>query len=1079
MKQQLRLFLYSVSCSPLSSSDAKFKYFDKILLFCVDETLTTHVVQVQCYNTHVLLEPNLNDMKMYGDVSNLHSSLSDDIQKLIAPPIQTWNAVKLLGYTNSQPVPVLQISLKREHSRKWLLKKLRATMTVGMIRINQFLHIRRDAETQFLYDSGLHINTWFNVSTWHDNNSKEMFDPGVQVHMANFSSLKIITQNIPPPVSLRKMYIRIVAFSSTATQTNQYDPSSDIAADEVQCIGYALSNADNSRAYELNTFDKTSNINSEKTLLEAFAGIIEKSNIHVFVFASDERCCPNALVYLFRRAERYGINLHFSKLNTLTLQCEERACGADSTYLVFRHPGTEREDICEVLRKAQVSPNLDGFTLIDALRHPKLIINKEPFAKMLHLNYHGLNSFSKHDVIQEDVLMQVTLLQSAETDSDFTSTQLNISNICDLDLTSVCERGQQARVSNLFARSFYDQKIIINDLQVKEQYVVVRRSAGDSSYPDPPWLINPPPDKMRGEYPPQHIIRQALPTHLQHLLLLPHNNVFDITEHKTDELPLKHEAGDKDMLANESEADYFNDPEDLEKQVEIKNNKKRGWWSDKTATDFVRKSKKRKTTADNESKKRFKGGLVLEPEAGFYTLPEEAACTFDFGSLYPSIIEGYKLCYMRVIYDRKWLTDPDLECEYVPITSTECLVLAKTYKGIPVRTITPQIVSDIVQMRKRIRKKQEEEVKYSFQWNIFERAQLAAKVVQNSVYGYIGSDTSGMTCTALAAAVTQIGQWMNRNVRFIILFLGGLVLYGDTDSNMGRMWVASKHKTRDEIFASVYEQAFTIQRLGTILFAPPNKLEFEAVKIPFLLTNKKKTYAAIQLSSDENGWNLPPESKANIKGMALKKRDKCEYAQKIGEALILKLLKNNNDSIEVYEEWYTKELDKIPKGVITSIETLNPFVITCALNAEYKKETGVLALSLANMTAQETGARPRPGTRLAFVCAHFRDVRLHADTCVIPDIFLRRKDRIDIAYYLEKQIWNCVKQVLCLKVHEKLRERFDEITKRYINVWRNKRAGRQELTSFFKSVPASKRTVAPLLTTSFDSSEQDVLSPKK
>ena len=186
--------------------------------------------------------------------------------------------------------------------------------------------------------------------------------------------------------------------------------------------------------------------------------------------------------------------------------------------------------------------------------------------------------------------------------------------------------------------------------------------------------------------------------------------------------------------------------------------------------------------------------------------------------------------------------------------------------------------------------------------------------------------------------------------------------------------------------------------------------------------------------------------------MALKKRDKCYYAHKIGEELILRLLRNNHEPMEEYENWYTDSLNKIPKGAVTNIEVLNPFIITCALNSEYKKQTGVLAVSLANMIAQETGAKPRPGTRLSYVSAHFRDSRLHADACVIPDVFLRRKDRIDIAYYLEKQIWNCVKQILCLDVHAKLRERLDIITKRYIYEWQNKRAGRQELTNFFKPI---------------------------
>ena len=1076
-KSTKRLFLYSVSCASLSSTDNKYKWNDQILLFCVDENSKTHVVQVQRYNTSILLEPNYEDMQSFkgGNVANLQ--LPEKSQNSVAR-VESWNAVKLLGFTNSRPTPVIQIFLKNERQRQWVMKDLKYTngMQLGTVRITQFLHTRRDAETQFLFDSGLRLNSWFEGCITDDHQAREMFAKGVKVQMANFASLRLTTENLALAPSLRKMYIRVVAHSSTATQTNQFDPSWDIDADEVRCIGYALSNDPDEKS-EPQILDISNANNSERDLLIKFGEIIEQSNVHVFVFASDERCCPNSLVYLFRRAKKYGVNMHFSKLPTLNLECEERPCGDDGTYLVFKHPGTERVDICQVLHKAQVNPNLDGFSLLDALRHPTLISDKRLFAKMLHLNYHGLNSFSTQEAIQEDITMQVALLKAIETQSDFTNTQLNISKICDLDLTSVCERGQQARVSNLFGREYHDAGIVINDEQVKENYVVMRKPGSESNYPDPPWLTNPHPSKMRGEKPPSHKICQKLPQHLQHLLEFPHNNVFDIPIEQQNiekpkipkDVPMSDFEQDiaaqvqnqkqKHSIETDEKVNKDEDEDDGQEQPPLQST--HGWWSDKKKGDFARKSRKRKTPAEKESRKRFKGGLVLDPEPGFYTEPEEAACTFDFGSLYPSIIEGYVLCYMRVIYDRKWLDDPDLEVEYVPITATECLVLAKSYKGVPVQTITPQIVHGIVQMRKNIRKKQESEEERSFKWNILERAQLAAKVVQNSVYGYIGSDTSGMTCTALAAAVTQIGQWMNRNVRFMILFFGGLVLYGDTDSNMGRMWVASHLKTRDEIFASVYAQAFRIQTFGTKLFNPPNKLEFEAVKIPFLLTNKKKTYAAIQLSSKKEGWKLPPEPKANIKGMALKKRDKCLYAHNIGEALILRLLENNHDPIEAYEAWYTSALDKIPKGIITSIEVLNPFIITCALNSEYKKETGVLAPSLANMIAQETGAKPRPGTRLAYVSAHFKDDRLHADACVIPDIFLRRKDRIDIAYYLEKQIWNCVKQILCLDVHAILRERLDTITKRYINEWKNKRAGRQELTAFFKPV---SRTVCSRVT---------------
>jgi len=298
---------------------------------------------------------------------------------------------------------------------------------------------------------------------------------------------------------------------------------------------------------------------------------------------------------------------------------------------------------------------------------------------------------------------------------------------------------------------------------------------------------------------------------------------------------------------------------------------------------------------------------------------------------------------------------------------------------------------------------------------------------------------------------------MNKSTRFVILFFAGCCLGGDTDSCFGRFWVPKTLKTRDEIFDYIYKQSFLVQEICDKLYPRPVALEFENVKSPFLLTPKKKTYAAIQLSSAVGGYNLPPEPKAAIKGMAAKKRDKCEWAHKIGFGLLKRLLENKNDSIETYAAWYKAELDKIPRTVLTTIEELAPFIITCALNSEYKKDDGVLALSLAKMIADFTGAMPKPGQRLAYLSAYFRDDRLHANACVIPDVFLQRKYRIDIAYYLEKQIWNCVKQILCLPVHDALRDHLDLITKRYIHEWKNKTDGRRELTAFFTRVPSAKR----------------------
>jgi len=761
-----QFWLYSVACTPTSNNDAQFR----MLLFCLDAQSNTHVLQVTDYQTSILLEPDATDMRrLKGDVAQLKNTLSWRARNLVSF-IKTWDAVKLIGFTNSEPIPVLQLYLYNERDRKDVRNALKFNkenpMHIGNIPIKQFLHTRRSPETQFLFDSGLKLNSWFEAAVEDPNPlAPKCFDSGVIEHLTTEKALRLMTEQAVAP-AFNKMYMRIYAHSSTATTTNQFDPSSDIPEDEVRYIGYSLSGPEEKEPHIMDIADFG---NSEKDLLFNFGRIVEQSNTHAFVIAADERTSPNCMVYLFRRAQKYGINLHFAKLHSLEINCELKSCGKNSehTYLVFNHWGTERAEVCAILAKAQTNPPLDEFTIIGALRHPELIRDKKPFAKMLHLNYHGLNSFSSKEHIYEDLSMQVALLKSVEVGSEFTAAQANIGRICDLDLTSVCERGQQARVANLWARAYYNATplpIVINDEQVKQHYVVLRKPNSESSYPDPPWLINPSHEDLKKDTPPRHIIRQPLPNHLKHLVDLPHNNVFEIPIQTQKQASIEegNKLGDEFIPSNRSFDDINNE------------NSNHAFWSGKRkSSDFDRKAKKRKIVV---SKKRYSGGYVYTPEPHFYTLPEEAAPTFDFASLYPSIIEAFLLCYMRIIYDRKWLTDPNLEVEYVPLSLDEVLVLAKNYRGPdgvwrPVQTITPAIVHDIVKLRKDIRTAQKAEIKGSFKWNTMERAQLAAKVVQNSVYGYIGSDSSGMTCTALAVKKTPFSF---RCFTFLLrwLFLG-------------------------------------------------------------------------------------------------------------------------------------------------------------------------------------------------------------------------------------------------------------------------------------------------------------------
>lgn len=126
------------------------------------------------------------------------------------------------------------------------------------------------------------------------------------------------------------------------------------------------------------------------------------------------------------------------------------------------------------------------------------------------------------------------------------------------------------------------------------------------------------------------------------------------------------------------------------------------------------------------------GGYVQDPIKGRH----EYVVTFDFASLYPSIMQGYRVCYQRLVFDRSLLSNSDIEVQYIPIDSLNCLVLVKSFKGELVPTFLPGLMSELCEQRKAVRQVMKSVEKGSFEYSVFNSRQLACKVLQNSGYDY-------------------------------------------------------------------------------------------------------------------------------------------------------------------------------------------------------------------------------------------------------------------------------------------------------------------------------------------------------
>ena len=123
----------------------------------------------------------------------------------------------------------------------------------------------------------------------------------------------------------------------------------------------------------------------------------------------------------------------------------------------FEHFGRERMDLVNVLQKFRVSPPLDGFGLLDALTHGKLV--REGHAELRDPMYMAPTTFSSYDEIKMDLFLKLKLMQSLVTDNQFIPNNCALSYFCDLNLTHVVEKGQQKRIINCLFRDYHRENI--------------------------------------------------------------------------------------------------------------------------------------------------------------------------------------------------------------------------------------------------------------------------------------------------------------------------------------------------------------------------------------------------------------------------------------------------------------------------------------------------------------------------------------------------------------------------------------------------------------------------------------------
>lgn len=292
----------------------------------------------------------------------------------------------------------------------------------------------------------------------------------------------------------------------------------------------------------------------------------------------------------------------------------------------------------------------------------------------------------------------------------------------------------------------------------------------------------------------------------------------------------------------------------------------------------------------------------------------EMPVSFDFESLYPSVIQSHNICYSTCVaegdtrfddsechilewfdhigcdHDEKWKKKQKYSGRQLNLTASQrrereelakykpTIVICKKRKFRFLKTsegVIPIIIKTLLEKRRAVKTEMKKLQPDTFEYMVLNARQLALKVSANSIYGFFGVARGYLPFLPAAMSITYLGrQTVLRAAEIISSQFGGRVIYGDTDSvyatfpainGVENLWNWAKH---------VAEQV-------TQQFPRPLNLQFEeSIYLKFLLLSKKRY---VYQSCSKDGQPRPNLGK---KGVLLVRRDNCQFVKNIYELLI-------------------------------------------------------------------------------------------------------------------------------------------------------------------------------------------------
>jgi len=324
--------------------------------------------------------------------------------------------------------------------------------------------------------------------------------------------------------------------------------------------------------------------------------------------------------------------------------------------------------------------------------------------------------------------------------------------------------------------------------------------------------------------------------------------------------------------------------------------------------------------------------------------------------------------------------------------------------------VLPKTLEIMLKKRKEFKQKMEDLQYDEAQRSVFNGAQLAYKVVANSIYGQAGARTSPIRNMFVAACTTAAGRRALQFARRVAESeFGGDVVYGDTDS------IFVKFPTKDvaESIRMGIDCGLSISRQ----MRKPYKIAYEKTFYPFILFCRKR-YVGMKYEEDPN----PAKAKRMSMGVVLKRRDNAPIVKDVfGGALDVLLLERD---IKKAQQFVKDMLIKILENKLP----LEKFILSkslrddyAAMEEDYKgKATLPAHRVLANrMEARDPGTAPKVGDRVQFVYVDENKQKTkQGDRIEHVDFVRANKLKPDVNFYITNQIQNPVAQLFALCIEQ-------------------------------------------------------------